>query len=75
MPAGPGKAQPKKFLALVATSFPTGLMPLKLKLEEVRSASRDAADEMIGEFPGGRSQTDRSTAIIKVPTIFVAIGR
>jgi deoxyribose-phosphate aldolase len=43
----------KKFLgdsgvkvASVATAFPTGLMPLKLKLEEVRSASRDGADEI-----------------------------
>ena len=43
----------KKFLgdsgvkvASVATAFPTGLMPLKLKLEEVRIASRDGADEI-----------------------------
>jgi deoxyribose-phosphate aldolase len=43
----------KKFLgdsgvkvASVATAFPTGLMPLKLKLEEVRMASRDGADEI-----------------------------
>jgi deoxyribose-phosphate aldolase len=43
----------KKFLgdsgvkvASVATAFPTGLMPLKLKLEEVRTASRDGADEI-----------------------------
>jgi deoxyribose-phosphate aldolase len=43
----------KKFLgdsgvkvASVATAFPTGLMPLKLKLEEVRSALRDGADEI-----------------------------
>jgi deoxyribose-phosphate aldolase len=43
----------KKFLgdssvkvASVATAFPAGLMPLKLKLEEVRSASRDGADEI-----------------------------
>jgi len=43
----------KKFLgdsgvkvASVATAFPTGLMPLKLKLHEVRSASRDGADEI-----------------------------
>ena len=43
----------KKFLgdsgvkvASVATAFPTGLMPLKLKLEEVRQASRDGADEI-----------------------------
>ena len=40
----------KKFLgtsgvkvASVATAFPTGLMPLKLKLQEVRSAARDGA--------------------------------
>jgi deoxyribose-phosphate aldolase len=43
----------KKFLgnsgvkvASVATAFPTGLMPLKLKLEEVRIASRNGADEI-----------------------------
>jgi deoxyribose-phosphate aldolase len=43
----------KKFLgtsgvkvASVATAFPTGLMPLKLKLQEVRSAARDGADEI-----------------------------
>src|SRR5438552_7317169 len=43
----------KKFLgdsgvkvASVATAFPTGLMPLKLKLDELRSASRDGADEI-----------------------------
>jgi deoxyribose-phosphate aldolase len=43
----------KKFLgssgvkvASVATAFPTGLMPLKLKLEEVRTAARDGADEI-----------------------------
>ena len=43
----------KKFLgqsgvkvASVATGFPSGLMPLRLKLEEVRSASRDGADEI-----------------------------
>ena len=43
----------KKFLgqsgvkvASVATAFPTGLMPLKLKLQEVRSATRDGADEI-----------------------------
>jgi deoxyribose-phosphate aldolase len=43
----------KKFLgtsgvkvASVATAFPTGLMPLKLKLEEVRIASREGADEI-----------------------------
>jgi deoxyribose-phosphate aldolase len=33
-------------VASVATAFPTGLMPLKLKLEEVRSAARDGADEI-----------------------------
>src|ERR1041385_92875 len=43
----------KKFLgrstvkvASVATAFPTGLMPLKLKLQEVRSAAHDGADEI-----------------------------
>jgi deoxyribose-phosphate aldolase len=43
----------KKFLgtstvkvASVAGGFPTGLMPLKLKLEEVRTAVRDGADEI-----------------------------
>ena len=43
----------KKFLgdsgvkvASVATAFPTGLMPLHLKLEEVRSAAGDGADEI-----------------------------
>ena len=43
----------KKFLgdsgvkvASVATGFPSGLMPLRLKLEEVRSAARDGADEI-----------------------------
>ena len=43
----------KKFLgdsgvkvASVATAFPSGLMPLRLKLEEVRSAARDGADEI-----------------------------
>jgi deoxyribose-phosphate aldolase len=43
----------KKFLgtsgvkvASVATAFPTGLMPLKLKLEEVRGAARAGADEI-----------------------------
>ncbi|MGZ5003276.1 MAG: deoxyribose-phosphate aldolase [Chthoniobacterales bacterium] len=43
----------KKFLgdsgvkvASVATAFPTGLMPLRLKLEEVRTAARDGADEI-----------------------------
>jgi deoxyribose-phosphate aldolase len=43
----------KKFLRLstvkvasVATAFPTGLMPAKLKLQEVRAAVRDGADEI-----------------------------
>jgi deoxyribose-phosphate aldolase len=43
----------KKFLvnsgvkvASVATAFPTGLMPLRLKLQEVRTAARDGADEI-----------------------------
>ena len=43
----------KKFLgrstvkvASVATAFPTGLMPVKLKLQEVRSAARAGADEI-----------------------------
>lgn len=43
----------KKFLqrstvkvASVATAFPTGLMPLRLKLQEVRQAARDGADEI-----------------------------
>ena len=43
----------KKFLgtsgvkvASVATAFPTGRMPLKLKLQEVRSAAHDGADEI-----------------------------
>jgi deoxyribose-phosphate aldolase len=43
----------KKFLgnsrvkvASVATAFPTGLMPLRLKLQEVRSAANDGADEI-----------------------------
>src|SRR5262249_17621997 len=43
----------KKFLrdsgvkvASVATAFPTGLMPLKLKLEEVRTAVHSGADEI-----------------------------
>src|SRR3989440_11603100 len=43
----------KKFLgnsgvkvASVATAFPSGLMPLRLKLEEVRCAARDGADEI-----------------------------
>ena len=33
-------------VASVATAFPSGLMPLKLKLQEVRSAARDGADEI-----------------------------
>ena len=33
-------------VASVATAFPTGLMPLKLKLEEVRTAVRNGADEI-----------------------------
>jgi deoxyribose-phosphate aldolase len=43
----------KKFLghssvkvASVGTAFPSGLMPLKLKLQEVRNAARDGADEI-----------------------------
>src|SRR5438105_11417501 len=43
----------KKFLgtsrvkvASVATAFPTGLMPLRLKLQEVHSAANDGADEI-----------------------------
>ena len=43
----------KKFLgnsgvkvASVATAFPAGQMPLRLKLQEVRSAARDGADEI-----------------------------
>jgi len=45
-------------IASVATAFPSGLMPLKLKLEEVRSAARDGADEIDmvinrGVFLGG----------------------
>jgi deoxyribose-phosphate aldolase len=43
----------KKFLgnsgvkvASVATAFPTGLMPMRLKLQEVRSAAHDGADEI-----------------------------
>jgi deoxyribose-phosphate aldolase len=43
----------KKFLghsgvkvASVATAFPTGLRPLRLKLQEVRTAVRDSADEI-----------------------------
>jgi deoxyribose-phosphate aldolase len=33
-------------VASVATAFPTGLMPLRLKLQEARSASNDGADEI-----------------------------
>src|SRR3954453_4471994 len=33
-------------VASVATAFPTGLMPLKLKLQEVPSAARDGVDEI-----------------------------
>ncbi|MFL6540713.1 MAG: deoxyribose-phosphate aldolase [Chthoniobacterales bacterium] len=33
-------------VASVATAFPSGLMPLRLKLEEVRSVVRDGADEV-----------------------------
>jgi deoxyribose-phosphate aldolase len=33
-------------VASVATAFPSGLMPLKLKLAEVRSAAGDGADEI-----------------------------
>src|SRR5437868_2047310 len=33
-------------VASVATAFPAGLMPLKLKLEEVRIAVRNGADEI-----------------------------
>jgi deoxyribose-phosphate aldolase len=45
-------------VASVTTAFPTGLMPLKLKLQEVRSAARDGADEIDmvinrGVFLGG----------------------
>jgi len=43
----------KKFLddsrvkvASVATAFPTGLMPMRLKLAEVRNVARDGADEI-----------------------------
>jgi deoxyribose-phosphate aldolase len=55
----------KKFLgvsgvkvASVATAFPTGLMPLRLKLQEVRRAVNDGADEIDmvidrGVFLGG----------------------
>src|SRR5260370_27306833 len=55
----------KKFLgnsgvkvASVATAFPTGLMPLRLKLQEVRNATNDGADEIDmvinrGNFLGG----------------------
>src|SRR5437763_10885466 len=60
----------KKFLehsrvnvASVANAFPSGLMPTKLKLREVRGAVRDGADEiemvinrggfLAGEYEGG----------------------
>src|SRR5213076_267762 len=33
-------------VASVATAFPSGLMPLKSKLQEVRNAARDGADEI-----------------------------
>ncbi len=33
-------------VASVATAFPSGLMPLRLKLADVRSAARDGADEI-----------------------------
>ncbi len=33
-------------MASVATAFPTGLMPLRLKLQEVRTAAGDGADEI-----------------------------
>src|ERR1043166_834966 len=33
-------------VASVATAFPSGLMPLKSKLEEVRNAAHDGADEI-----------------------------
>jgi deoxyribose-phosphate aldolase len=33
-------------VASVATAFPSGLMPLRSKLEEVRAAARDGADEI-----------------------------
>src|SRR4029078_12567969 len=33
-------------VASVATAFPTGLMPLELKLEEVRGAAGGGADEI-----------------------------
>src|ERR1041385_3629632 len=43
----------KKFLghsrvkvASVATAFPTGLMPLRLKIQETRAAANDGADEI-----------------------------
>ena len=41
-------------VASVATAFPTGLMPLKLKLEEVRTAARDGADEIDMVIDRGR---------------------
>jgi len=67
----------KKFLgnsrvkvASVATAFPTGLMPLRLKLQEVRSAAGDGADEIDmvidrGAFLAGEHQRvfDEITAV------------
>jgi deoxyribose-phosphate aldolase len=41
-------------VASVATAFPTGLMPLKLKLEEARIAARDGADEIDMVIDRGR---------------------
>src|SRR5436190_20954864 len=62
----------KKFLgrstvkvASVATAFPTGLMPLKLKLEEVRSAARDGADEIDMVIDRGVFLTGDHTRIFK----------
>jgi deoxyribose-phosphate aldolase len=48
-------------VASVATAFPSGQMPLKSKLQEVRSAVRDGADEIDmvidrGEFLAGNHQ-------------------
>src|SRR5438045_8049286 len=53
-------------VASVATAFPTGLMPLKLKLQEVRSAARDGADEIDmvidrGQFLAGTHNRDFAT--------------
>src|SRR3954467_10637584 len=44
-PAKPFLANSGARVASGATAFPTGLMPLKLNLQEVRSAARDGADE------------------------------